>query len=577
VIRGDVIFLKEGVLMQRKMVHLFISLLVILFFFDGDAFANVERNRVAFNEFKEIMSNCYIFKDYKNINWDNLYAKYENQILNSNTDDEFAYNLSLLVLEIKDSHFYVANSDGFVHPRYYPEWIKSNYNLDAIPRIVQDYREINSDISIGFVDNIGYLMIKAWSQSELTEKILPQLLQNELKDTDGLIIDERMNHGGWGSEFPSYFIDANSILYGHDDRYEYIDGKSVIITNQPLYLPDISHINENYKTGNNMVYKKPVIVLIGNHSVSAAEVFVLEMTQCHTVTTMGERTWGSVGAGAYILGDVDNSNLIPDGAYKLANNVTMSLPHRAIKDTNKKHIEDNGIEPDIYVPFISDGSDNVLIEAFRYFSVNIVDENEPEPDPEESVTPEEPVGPDIPDTPEAPTEPEEPLDPTTLPPAAPDNTVTITIPSPTNPGQQWTISITSEGGVPIPANVQFYYWFIPVNNSRTGGISVSDVPKDVGPFVEKSTINDTGATTLNVDVNNLIKPDGTKGSVPGGSYKIQFADSETRNTYVGTTETITVKGTSETSPSNNSGGCNTGYGIIGLLLMGIALRKYRTL
>jgi hypothetical protein len=173
-----------------------------------------------------------------------------------------------------------------------------------------------------------------------------------------------------------------------------------------------------------------------------------------------------------------------------------------------------------------------------------------------------------------------------VPPTAPENTITITIPSITNPGQQWTITITATGGVPIPSNVQFHFWFIVWNTNEGNSIKAANTPTYVGPFVAKSVVNDSGVTTLDIDVNNLIKPDGTKGSVPDGSYKIQFADSETGEKYVGTTpEPIVVEGAaSSTLPpvepdetSSRGGGCNTGYGLISLLLTGFALRKYLTL
>jgi hypothetical protein len=133
-----------------------------------------------------------------------------------------------------------------------------------------------------------------------------------------------------------------------------------------------------------------------------------------------------------------------------------------------------------------------------------------------------------------------------------------------------------------------------VNNSSSGSYSAKDVSEYIGPFVVNSITDSSGRSTLDIDVNNLVKPDGTKGSVPAGSYKIQFADSETGSTYVGTTqEPVTVKAPSENpatpndpatpddpapeNPSSGGSGCSAGYGFIGLLLMGFALRKYLTL
>jgi hypothetical protein len=160
-----------------------------------------------------------------------------------------------------------------------------------------------------------------------------------------------------------------------------------------------------------------------------------------------------------------------------------------------------------------------------------------------------------------------------------DNTVTITIPNPLNPGQQLTLTITAAGGVTIPNNVQFYFWFVGGSFSSSGtSVRANNTSEYVGPFLANSITNASGVTTLDIDVNNLIKPDGTKGSVPAGSYKVKFADSETGEKYIGTTpEAISIAGTATGTGGGGGGGCNTGYGLIGLLFMGFAIRKYLTL
>ena len=61
-----------------------------------------------------------------------------------------------------------------------------------------------------------------------------------------------------------------------------------------------------------------------------------------------------------------------------------------LKGINKIYREGNGIEPDQYVSFVEDGSDNILIEAFSQLGVEILPEPtpEPKPDPTPEPTPE---------------------------------------------------------------------------------------------------------------------------------------------------------------------------------------------
>jgi hypothetical protein len=101
-----------------------------------------------------------------------------------------------------------------------------------------------------------------------------------------------------------------------------------------------------------------------------------------------------------------------------------------------------------------------------------------------------------------------------------------------------------------------------------------------GPFLVKS-VQSEGGTKLDIDVDNLIKPDGTKGSIPAGPYKIRFADDSPTPTYVGTTDTVELPATKDSSkpdptpgddtpggdePSDegSGGGCDAGFGATGL-------------
>jgi hypothetical protein len=158
-----------------------------------------------------------------------------------------------------------------------------------------------------------------------------------------------------------------------------------------------------------------------------------------------------------------------------------------------------------------------------------------------------------------------------VPPTVQDNVITIIVPNPSNPENQWVITISAQG-VTIANNTQFYLWFIAVTNGR----GAADY---TGPFVATSTTDASGVTKLNIDADNLLKPDGTKGYLPTGSYKIKYADSQTGTTYVGTTSdaiNILIAGDIDNESDENTagasgGGCNGGMGLMTVLFAGLSL------
>jgi hypothetical protein len=137
-------------------------------------------------------------------------------------------------------------------------------------------------------------------------------------------------------------------------------------------------------------------------------------------------------------------------------------------------------------------------------------------------------------------------------------------------GKTVGISVKTESGAPIPANVLFNVWLLDQTNQTQ---NVNAKAMSCGPFIVKSI-----AGSFDIDVDNLKNIDGTKGSISAGEYVVKFADADEK--YVGTTEPITLKATGSTPPDNNEkkgggGGCNAGYGLLGLLFTSFVVRRVR--
>jgi dUTPase len=309
--------------MMKKRISILLSIYLLLLFNNIAFAAFTGKHSDSFNEFKQLIENKYVFKNSKNVDWKALYSKHEYKITHSWNAKEFAKNLNDMILEIKDSHFYVVG-----YSSYRPEWLKRNYNINALPKIIGNLgslRNLNDVVTVAKKDNIGYLMIKTWRKEETNNlKVLDGILEREFRTTNGLIIDIRMNGGG------------NS-------------------GNADILLKEL----------NSEKYKKPIILLMGNYSASASEYFIISTDNIQNLITMGDQSRGMVGN---------------PREFTLHNGVKVMMPRSTLnRSSGTKFVnspddtsyEDNPIQPDIAVSFIKDSSDNVLIAAFEKLGVKI--------------------------------------------------------------------------------------------------------------------------------------------------------------------------------------------------------------
>jgi hypothetical protein len=132
--------------------------------------------------------------------------------------------------------------------------------------------------------------------------------------------------------------------------------------------------------------------------------------------------------------------------------------------------------------------------------------------------------------------------------------------------------VVTSDGTPIPAEVWFKIWLLVQPGNTSAGYSSLANEEYYGPFLVKSVQGESGAK-LDIDVDNLIKPDGTKGSIPAGSYKVKFVDDSPTPVYVGTTDTIELPATGAGAgpgpapgdEGSSGGGCDAGLGAMGFV------------
>lgn len=230
----------------------------------------------------------YSFFAYKNIDWNEVYVRYDSKINNGMTDVELFNVLFSMLTELKDAHVNLVSP--FNVSRYEGIFAKGPENFNS--RLVQDYYLrgdyfITGPFKHQVIGNgkVGYIRYSSFSSSFSKDDI--DFVINKYKDLKGIIIDVRSNGGGYVSNVFTLckaFADERRHVYtsliktgpGHDD---FSQPHKVFIS------PDSEE-----------AYTKPVCILTNRGCYSATSFFVLAMREFPNVITIGDTTGGGLGA-----------------------------------------------------------------------------------------------------------------------------------------------------------------------------------------------------------------------------------------------------------------------------------------
>lgn len=287
------------------------------------------------------VDSVYPYLEFKEIDWDDVYAAYRPRAERATGDGIYGVLLEMLG-ELKDGHVWLRppsgthiplqegwfdNGDGRIAPYIGPRFWRDTdvWTADLLLNYLDpDSIHIAEDSLVGYAirdDGIAYLRITAFMPHKITGDFDAAL--DYVRNTRALIVDVRHNPGGNGDtirEFVGRFLT------------EPLDGIEVYVLGEPSPWPLIQPRGP-------FQYTNPVVVLINGRSFSGAELFAEMMKQLPHVTAVGDTTGGGSGGAA---------DRVP-GIFQLPSGAEIGMPTADLRRYDGLPWEWLGIPPDIRV------------------------------------------------------------------------------------------------------------------------------------------------------------------------------------------------------------------------------------
>ncbi len=315
-------------------------LLVCLLVFSSCIKDEIENNHEAiFNFIWTEMDERYGGFIPRNINWDSLYTVYHPQAQNVE-DESQLWDVCTRMLDVLDDQ-HVSMSDniiggkGFASGKINDELVAekefrlkniiNNYLQDDYVGIMLDEEDEEIQYVYGTIEgeNIGYIYMPNFGESNDWYKEIDTTIE-QLKDTDGLIVDVRNNGGGLpvvNRYVAGRFMETEKYIF------------SVQTRNGPEH-DDFEEPIKYYSTPEGETYTKPIIALINHSTVSAGEEFMIFMQSQDHVTVLGSPTSNAFSATSF-------EKFLPNGWY-------FKFPTQLYLYPDGTSPEGVGIIPDIY-------------------------------------------------------------------------------------------------------------------------------------------------------------------------------------------------------------------------------------
>ena len=320
--------------------HLYIY--ILLFLVSGcireEQFDNSPKGN--FEALWKIMDEGYCFFEYKDIDWDAVYRKYEPMITEDMSQDGLFEVLGNMLGELKDGHVNLYSASDMSRYWSWHEDYPRNFDILTIENryLGNSYRIAGGMKYTILSDNIGYVYYEDFSRA-VGEGNLDEMLAY-FAPCNGIIFDVRDNGGGTltyaeriAARFTNEKVHTGYIMHKTGPRHNQFSQP------KPVYV----------EPSNRIRWQKPVAVLTNRSAYSTTNEFANIMRYMPNAVLIGDRTGG--GAGLPFTSELPNGWGVRFSA----------SPHL---DAEKNHIE-FGIEPDIKIDLTSLTLHDDIIEEAR--------------------------------------------------------------------------------------------------------------------------------------------------------------------------------------------------------------------
>lgn len=286
----------------------------------------------------------YSYFNYKNIDWDSVYAIYRPRVYDGMPQQELFTLMADMLYILEDGHVNLVSEFNVSRNwNWYLDY-PQNFDFSLLERnyLGKDY-EITGPFRNTKLGEAGYLYYSSF-MNDFSDAQMDYLIE-KFKNCKVIIIDIRNNTGGRIDLIPrlTSFFTQEEQLTGYI-RYKDGPGHGEFTP----YYPQMVEPAEN-------VFHQPVILLTNRSVYSAANAFASFMSSLPHVVLMGNQTGG--GGGAPFSGE-------------LMNGWRFRFSTTQIVDVNQAQIE-NGVPVDVRQDLLpSDrekGIDSILERALHYF------------------------------------------------------------------------------------------------------------------------------------------------------------------------------------------------------------------
>jgi C-terminal processing protease CtpA/Prc len=310
-------------------------ILVAILFFSSCEKIIFEEKKESTNpkeNFEYLWKQCdekYSYFDVKNINWDNIHAKYNAKIYDGMSEDSLFKVLGAMLNELRDDHTNLISSFNISQFGVYHygqdnfDWriVKDNY----LPKDLYNSGPFSHEFLIGQNNEIGYIRFSEFTGT--VNDVNLDFILNRYKNTKGLILDLRENGGGAVTDvfqILSRFVETETTVYY--SRYKTGPKHNEFSDPEPSIVKPYDGIR----------YTNKVAVLIDRGTFSAGSFTSLATKAIPNLILIGDTTGGGLG--------LPNGGQLPNAwTYRFSTTQTLTL--------DKKPDFEQGVPPDVVALF----------------------------------------------------------------------------------------------------------------------------------------------------------------------------------------------------------------------------------